>query len=71
MVMKNISNGTAPGPDWIPNELLKMFYKNDDFKTILLKLLNTCLIKKRTLNSWKNSYIFTICKKGNPNNLLN
>ena len=71
MVMKNISNSTAPGPDRIPNELLKMFYKNDDFKTILLKLLNACLIKKRTPNSWKNSHIFTIYKKGNPNNPLN
>ena len=71
MVMKNISNGTAPGPNRIPNELLKMFYKNDDFKTILLKLLNACLIKKRTPNSWKNSHIFTIYKKGNPNNPLN
>ena len=69
--MKNISNGTAPRPDWIPNELLKMFYKHDDFKTILLKLFNVCLTKKRTPNSWKNSLIFTIYKKGNPNNPLN
>ena len=71
VVMKNISNGTAPGPDRVPNELLKMFYKNDDFKIIFLKLLNLCLIKKRTPNSWKNSHIFTIYKKGNPNNPLN
>ena len=70
-IMKNISNGTAPGPDNIPNEIIKILFQLKEFEEVLIKIINTCLIQKRIPERWKNSNIYTIYKKDNPNNLLN
>ncbi|HYJ01232.1 MAG TPA: reverse transcriptase family protein, partial [Nitrososphaeraceae archaeon] len=69
--IKNLSNNTSPGPDRIPNEIIKIFSRNKKFKKILLKILNTSLVQKKTPGAWKSSHIFTVYKKKNPNNPLN
>ena len=45
--MKNISNGTAPGPDNIPNEIIKILFQIKEFEEVLIKIINTCLIQKK------------------------
>ena len=62
-VIRILSNGTAPGPDQIPNELIKILFKNEKFQLILLKVLNTCLCQRKMPHAWKKSHIFTIFKR--------
>ena len=69
--IKKLSNGTAPGPDGIPNEIIKHMAQTPIFIQILKKLLNTCKNQEKIPDSWKKSYLFTKHKKGNPNNPLN
>ena len=70
-IIKNLSNGTACGPDNIPNEILKYMNETQEFQQIINKLLNTCLHQQKIPTIWKKSNIFTIFKKGNPNIPLN
>ena len=70
-VIKILSNGTAPSPDRVPNEVIKILCKNKKFTKILLKILNVSLIQNKMPKEWKKSQIFTIYKKDNPNDPLN
>ena len=38
-----LSNGTACGPDNIPNEMIKHMAKSQKFVTLLTKLINICI----------------------------
>jgi hypothetical protein len=69
--MKNISNSTAPRPDNILNEIIKILFQIKEFEEVLIKIIKTCLVQKKILEKWKKSNIYTIYKKDNPNNLLN
>ena len=69
--MKKLSNGTAPGPDNIPNEIIKILFTIKEFEEVLIKIINTCLVQKKIPERWKKSNIYTIYKKDNPNNPLN
>ena len=70
-IINNLSNGTAPGPDNIPNEIIKILYKTEHFSNVMTKIINICLMKKQIPERWKKSHIYTIHKKDNPNNPLN
>ncbi|HYJ01922.1 MAG TPA: reverse transcriptase domain-containing protein, partial [Nitrososphaeraceae archaeon] len=71
IIIRSLSNGTATGPDNIPNEIIKILYKIESFQKILLKIVNICIIKEKIPKKWKKSNIYTIYKKGNPNDSMN
>jgi len=66
-----LSNKKAPGPDRIPNELLKIMKDEEDFINIYTKLLNSCLILKKVPKSWKQSWIFLVYKSKDPTDPMN
>ena len=70
-IVEQISNNTSPGPDNIPNEIIKIMHKTEIFAIILNKIINTCIIQQKTPKQWKSANIYTIYKKDNPNNPLN
>ena len=70
-IIKKLSSNTATGPDNIPNEIIEILFEVEQFQQVLLKIINTCIYKKRIPKQWKKSHIYTIYKKDNPNNPLN
>ena len=70
-VLNKLRNNTAPGPDNIPNDFLKVMSKAEPFRKVILKQMNACMHQKITPKQWKKSNIYTIYKKQNPNNPLN
>jgi hypothetical protein len=50
---------------------LKYLYSNEIFANIVVKIINTCIIQEKVPKNWKNSNIYIIHKKDNPNNSLN
>ena len=69
--INQLSNGTACGPDNIPNEIIKYMSKSNQFLKLITKILNICIKQKKIPEMWKKSNIYTIYKKENPNNPLN
>jgi hypothetical protein len=67
--LKSLSNNKAPGPDKIPNSILKnmppRFYK------ILFIFFKHCYKQKQIPTSWKTSLTILLYKKGNPSQLTN
>ena len=70
-IINNLSNGTAPGLDNIPNEIIKLLFKTEQFSKIIVKIINICMIQRKIPTRWKKSHIYTIYKKENPHNPLN
>ena len=68
--INQLSNGTACGPDNIPNEIIKYMSKSNQFLKLITKILNICIKQKKIPEMWKKSNIYTIYKKENPNNPL-
>jgi hypothetical protein len=69
--LKKLSNGTACGPDNIPNEILKHMGVSPKFIEVLTHMLNASMVQNKIPSTWKKSSIFTVYKKDNPNNPLN
>jgi len=70
-LIQNLSSGTAPGPDYIPNEMLKHCSAVPSFVNILVHLFNACIQQQQTPKTWHKANIYAIFKKGNPNDPLN
>ena len=69
--IKKLSNGTACGPDNIPNEIIKHMGASPKFVEVLTHLFRACMAQQKIPSTWKKSNIFTTYKKDNPNNPLN
>ena len=52
-IIKKLSSNTATGPDNIPNEIIKILFEVEQFQQVLLKIINTCIYKKRIPKQWK------------------
>ena len=69
--INRLSSGTASGPDNVPNEILKIMNETEGFQKVFCKLLNACITQQSIPQQWKKANIYTIYKKGNPNDPLN
>ena len=69
LCLKNLANGKIPGPDKIPNVILKNMPPR--FHKMLLLFFKHCYKQKQILESWKTSLTILLYKKGNPHNLTN
>ena len=64
MCLQNLANGKIPGPDKIPNTILKTMPPR--FHTLLLLFFTHCYKQKRIPTSWKTNLTILLYKKGNP-----
>ena len=64
-----MANRKTPGPDKIPNVILKNMPPR--FHKLLLLLFKHCYKQKKIPKSWKTSLTILLYKKGNPHNLTN
>ena len=46
-IIKKLSSNTATGLDNIPNKIIKILFEIEQFQQVLLKIINTCIYKKR------------------------
>jgi hypothetical protein len=69
MCLKYLSNNKTPGPDKIPNSILKNMPAN--FHKLLLLFFTHCYKQKQIPASWKTSLTILLYKKGNPAQLTN
>ena len=67
--LKNLSNNKAPGPDKIPNSILKNMPPR--FHKLLFLFFKHCYKQKQIPASWKTSLTVLLYKKGNPSQLTN
>ena len=67
--LKNLANGKIPGPDKIPNVILKSMLPR--FHKLLLLFFKHCYKQKQIPESWKTSLTVLLYKKENPHNLTN
>ena len=70
-VLKKLSTKKQPGPDRLPNEILKYLRKSDLYLDNMLKMFNLCLRNGWTPESWMDSNLYLIYKSGDPANPLN
>ena len=64
VALEKISNGKSPGPDGLPNELLKNLSRKG--REHLLALINRSWHEGATPASWRSAVIVAIPKKGKP-----
>ena len=64
MCLRNLANGKTPGPDKIPNAILKSMPLC--FHTLLFIFFTHCYKQKCIPTSWKTSFTILLYKKGNP-----
>ena len=69
MCLKNLSNNKAPGPDHIPNSILKNMPQS--FHKLLHLFFKHCYKQKQIPTLWKNSITILLYKKGDPYILTN
>ena len=62
--LKNLSNNKTPGPDKIPNSILKNMPPR--FHKLLFLFFQHCYKQKQIPASWKTSLTVLLYKKGNP-----
>ena len=67
--LKNLGNNKAPGPDKIPNSILKNMPPR--FHKLLFLFFRHCYKQKQILASWKISLRILLYKKGDPLLLTN
>jgi hypothetical protein len=67
--LKNLGNNKAPGPDKIPNSILKNMPPR--FHKLLFLFFKHCYKQKQILASWKTSLTVLLYKKGDPSLLTN
>jgi hypothetical protein len=67
--IKNLTNGKTPGPDQIPNNILKQMPPK--FHTLLFLFFSHCYKQQQIPASWKTSLTILLYKKGNPSSLTN
>jgi ribonuclease HI len=68
-VVRSLGNGKAPGPDGIPNELLK--HLPDEWHEVLHLMLVMCWIMGKTPQEWKQSLTIMLHKKGDEQDSRN
>ena len=66
-----MANGKQPGPDRLPNEMLKALSESKEFCQIIAKLFTACIHSGMLPNDWKLSSIFLVFKTGNPADPVN
>ena len=69
LCLKNLSNNKAPGPDKIPNSILKNMPPR--FHKLLFLFFKHCYKQRQIPASWKTSLTVLLYKKGNPSHLTN
>ena len=69
LCLKNLVNNKTPGPNRIPNSILKNMPHS--FHHILFLFFTHCYKSKQTPNSWKMSLTILLYKKGDPSLLTN
>ena len=69
MCLKNLASNKTPGPDKIPNIILKNM--PECFHNILFLLFSHCYKQKQIPTSWKISLTILLYKKGDPSKLTN
>ena len=69
LCLKNLGNNKAPGPDKIPNSILKNMPPR--FHKLLFLFFKHCYKQKQIPASWKTSLTVLLYKKGNPSLLTN
>jgi hypothetical protein len=69
LCLKNLSNNKAPGPDKIPNSILKNM--SPRFHKLLFLFFKHCYKQQQIPASWKTSLTILLYKKGNPSQLAN
>jgi hypothetical protein len=69
LCLKNLTTGKTPGPDKIPNAILKSMPPR--FHKLLLLFFTHCYKQKQIPASWKSSLTILLYKKGNPHHLTN
>ena len=69
MCLKQLSKNKTPGPDKIPNSILRNLPHR--FHTMLFLFFLHCYKQKTMPTSWKTSHIILLYKKGNPTLLSN
>ena len=67
--VRRLKNGKAPGPDQLPNELLKHFPVQ--MHDLLFSFLRMCWMQGMTLATWKNNITLLFYKKGDLANPAN
>ena len=67
--LKNLANNKAPGPDKIPNTILKNM--PEDFHKLLFLFFHHCYKQQQIPTSWKISLTILLYKKGDPSHLTN
>ena len=67
--IKNLADGKIPGPDKIPNFILKNMPSK--VHKLLLLLFTHCYKQKQIPESWKTSLTIFLYKKGYPHHLTN
>ena len=60
-IIRQLKHGKAPGPDAIPNEIIKYFHRF--FPTVLHRLFNNCLKLGAFPRAWKKALVIVIPKK--------
>ena len=66
---KNLANNKAPGPDKIPNIILKNMPEN--FHKLLFLFFSHCYKQHQIPTSWKTSLTILLYKKGDPSQFTN
>ena len=69
MCLKQLSKNKTPGPDKIPNSILKNLPQQ--FHKMLYLFFSHCYKQKAIPISWKTSHTILLYKKGNPTSLSN
>jgi hypothetical protein len=69
LCVKNLSKNKTPGPDQIPNSILKNMHTR--FHNMLFLLFSHCYKQKNIPSYWKHSNTVLLYKKGNPSLLTN
>ena len=69
LCLKNLGNNKAPGPDKIPNSILKNMPPR--FHRLLFSFFAHCYKQKQIPASWKTSLTVLLYKKGDPTQLTN
>jgi hypothetical protein len=69
LCLKNLGNNKAPGPDRIPNSILKNMPSR--FHKLLFLFFQHCYKQKQIPATWKTSITVLLYKKGDPSQLTN